>query len=90
MKKIMTAREFNQAASSALKVAETEPVYITKRGQITNVILSYEQYQSLTPQPKRKTAAEYFCGSFALADIPDEVFNQPREIEDWNEKELFD
>lgn len=89
MTKMMTAREFNQAASSALKVAETEPVYITKRGQITNVILSYEQYQDLNPQPKRKTFADLFSAPHPAADVSDEDFILPtREVEP--DKEIFD
>ena len=38
----VSAREFNQNASAALRLAAEEPVFITKRGTPTNVILSIE------------------------------------------------
>lgn len=83
---IITSREFNQGSSSALKVAETEPVYITKRGKITNVILSYTHYQQIVPQ-QRQTAAEFFNGSNELATISDDIFDIPRDIESWGFEE---
>lgn len=84
---IITSREFNQGSSKVLKVAETEPVYITKRGKITNVVLSYEQfqqYQAVEPQEKRMTAAEYFKGLHDAGDLPDELFEFKRDDKDWN------
>lgn len=64
---IITSREFNQGSSSALKVAETEPVYITKRGKITNVILSYAHYQQIIPS--EKTFADYFSAPHSAAEV---------------------
>lgn len=93
---IMTSREFNQGSSSALKVAETEPVYVTKRGKITNVILSYEQYQKLMPQEKELNAAEYFAAVTTpeIASLPDEIFdeicNPKRDVESWGVREVFE
>lgn len=91
---IMTSREFNQGSSSALKVAETEPVYVTKRGKITNVILSYEQYQQLIPQEKEPTFAELFSGYHPAADILDEaieeITNPKRDVESWGIREAFE
>ena len=44
-------------ASAALRLAAEEPVFITKRGTPTNVILSIEDYQRLAqPQPRRSLA----------------------------------
>ncbi|OOR99030.1 hypothetical protein B0187_07160 [Haemophilus paracuniculus] len=93
---IITSREFNQGSSKVLKVAETEPVYITKRGKITNVVLSYEQfqqYQAPEPQTKEMSFAEYFSGrNHPASDLPDEVFEIKRDDKDWNLRyeELFD
>lgn len=42
----MTAREFNQNASLALKLSEKEPVFITKWGKIVSVVSSYMDYSS--------------------------------------------
>ena len=50
MSKIMTSREFNQHASQAKKAAELGPVFITDRGKPCHVLLSIEEYRSLTRQ----------------------------------------
>ncbi len=42
----ITSREFNQNASKVLKMAEKEPVFITKWGKIVNVVSSYMDYQN--------------------------------------------
>lgn len=44
----LSSREFNQHASSAKKASNTSPVFITDRGQVTNVLLSIEEYKRLT------------------------------------------
>lgn len=78
---IITSREFNQGSSSALKVAETEPVYITKRGKITNVILSYEHYRQI--MPSEKTFAEHFSHYHSAADIDLDSAIPKRNLSDW-------
>lgn len=50
MSKIMTSREFNQHASQAKKAAELGPVFITDRGKPSYVLLTIEEYHSLTRQ----------------------------------------
>lgn len=50
MSKTMTSREFNQHASRAKKAAGQGPVFITDRGKPCHVLLSIEQYHSLTRQ----------------------------------------
>lgn len=42
------ARDFNQDISGAKKAARDGPVIITNRGRPTHVLLSIEQYLSLT------------------------------------------
>lgn len=90
MSVVMTSREFNQGSSHALKIAETQPVYVTKRGKITNVILSYAQFQEMVPV--KKTFAELFSGEHAAAeindDIMDEYLNYQRDVESWGIREL--
>ncbi len=44
----LSSREFNQDTSKAKKAAKTGPVFITDRGKPAHVLLSIEQYQSLT------------------------------------------
>ena len=48
MSKTMTSREFNQYAGQAKKAAEVGPVFITDRGKPCHVLLSIEEYHSLT------------------------------------------
>lgn len=48
MSKTMTSREFNQYAGQAKKAAELGPVIITDRGKPCHVLLSIEEYHSLT------------------------------------------
>ena len=43
----MTSRDFNQNSSAAKRAALDGPVFITDRGQISHVLLSYEDYSSL-------------------------------------------
>lgn len=49
----MTAREFNQSVARAQRVAEDQPVMITKRGEPAYVLLSIEQYTRLAPDRPR-------------------------------------
>lgn len=87
---IMTSRQFNQGSSNVLKVAEKEPVYVTKRGKISHVVMSYEQYQQVSPSTKQ-SAWDFFKTPHPVADIPDEVFEIQRDVESWGIKEdLFD
>ena len=44
----MSSREFNQDTSRAKKAACVGPVFITDRGQPAHVLLSIEQYRTLT------------------------------------------
>jgi prevent-host-death family protein len=44
----LTSREFNQDASRAKKAALQGPVFITDRGKPAHVLMSIEEYLSLT------------------------------------------
>ena len=44
----LSSREFNQDTSKAKKAARSGPVFITDRGRPAHVLLSIEQYQTLT------------------------------------------
>ena len=43
----MSSRDFNQNSSAAKRAALEGPVFITDRGQISHVLLSYEDYNAL-------------------------------------------
>lgn len=45
----MTAREFNQSVARAQRVADDQPVMITKRGEPAYVLLSIDEYERLAP-----------------------------------------
>ncbi len=44
----LTGREFNQGCSHAQKAALEGPVFITDRGQLSHVLLCFDEYQRLT------------------------------------------
>jgi prevent-host-death family protein len=44
----ISSREFNQDTSRAKKAARRGPVFITDRGRPAHVLMSIEQYESLT------------------------------------------
>jgi len=46
----LSSREFNQDTGRAKKEALDGPVYITDRGKPAFVLLSYDEYKSMTPQ----------------------------------------
>ncbi|GAA1132264.1 hypothetical protein GCM10009651_15050 [Microbacterium natoriense] len=45
----MSAREFNQSVARAQRVADGEPVLITRRGEPAYVLLSIEEYERIVP-----------------------------------------
>ncbi len=49
----MTAREFNQSVAQAQRVADSEPVLITKRGEPAYVLLNIVEYERLAPDRPR-------------------------------------
>jgi prevent-host-death family protein len=42
-----SSRDFNQNTSEAKHLAEQGPVYITRRGQPTHVLLSFKEWEKL-------------------------------------------
>lgn len=44
----LSSREFNQHASDAKKAANNGPVFITDRGRLAHVLLSFDDYQKIT------------------------------------------
>lgn len=43
----ISSREFNQDTSRAKKAAERGPVYITDRGRLAHVLLTFDAYERL-------------------------------------------
>lgn len=48
MRTTISSREFNQNVSAAKRAAESEPVFITDRGEPAFVLMSIEHYRHLT------------------------------------------
>ena len=44
---IIDAKEFSQNPEAAMRAIHNEPVFITEQGQISHVLLSCEDYQTL-------------------------------------------
>jgi hypothetical protein len=63
----MTSREFNQDTGSAKKAARTGPVYVTDRGQVSHVLLSFDDYQRLTQH--QPSIIELLAGPPGVEDI---------------------
>jgi PHD/YefM family antitoxin component YafN of YafNO toxin-antitoxin module len=49
---MLSSRQFNQHASEAKKKALEAPVFITDRGKPSHVLMSIDEYNRLTGQPK--------------------------------------
>jgi PHD/YefM family antitoxin component YafN of YafNO toxin-antitoxin module len=67
----MTSREFNQDASGAKRAAESGPVYITDRGQLSHVLLRAEAYEALVG------AQNNIADLLALPGVEDIVIETP-------------
>ncbi|WGE89478.1 type II toxin-antitoxin system Phd/YefM family antitoxin [Actinobacillus arthritidis] len=70
---VISSKEFNQRASAVLKIAETEPVYITKWGKVVSVLASYAHYQA---QTKSQSLAEAFSSTASTATLSEEAEQQ--------------
>ena len=62
----MNSREFNQHTTRAQKEADKAPVFITNRGRLVHVLLSYADYQKLAGKPQ--SALEALTAAPALAE----------------------
>jgi prevent-host-death family protein len=68
----LSSREFNQDAGRAKKAAERGPVFITDRGRPAHVLLTIEEYRSITA--KQETILDLL----ALPEADDVEFEPPR------------
>lgn len=75
---LISKQEFDQNHQHAL--SQNEPVFITDHGQITNVVLRYDDYRQLTDNTKAEnnhiSALEWFC-NFEHPDVADIEFDLP-------------
>ena len=68
----MTSRKFNQDTGSAKKAAEAGPVYITDRGRVSHVLLTFADYQRLSAN--QPSIVELLSGPDGVENIDFEVF----------------
>ena len=68
----LSNREFNRGTSEAMRSANNGPVFITNRGRLAHVLMSFEDYERLTKQ--RRNIAD----ALAMPDIADIEFEPPR------------
>lgn len=68
----LSSRQFNQDTSGAKKAAEHGPVFITDRGKPAHVLLTIDEYQTLTRT--RQTVSELL----AMPDADAIDFDPPR------------
>ncbi|MER2194065.1 type II toxin-antitoxin system Phd/YefM family antitoxin [Methylobacterium brachiatum] len=67
----LSSRAFQQNANQAQKAAEHGPVFITRRGEPVQVLLSIEEYRRLTGQRRSLVEALSKPGLSEIAlDIP--------------------
>lgn len=63
----LTSREFNQDTGGAKRAAQHGPVYITDRGRLSHVLLTFEDYQRL--YANRPGIAELLANPPGIEDI---------------------
>lgn len=74
----MTAREFNQSVARAQRIAEDQPVLITKRGEPAYVLLTIEEYDRLRPAETVEKPRSFWDIVQPLPEgaDPDDLFGQ--------------
>lgn len=63
----MTSREFNQDTGRAKRAAQRGPVYVTDRGQVSHVLLRFDEYERLTQGGRR--IVELLSGPAGVEDV---------------------
>jgi PHD/YefM family antitoxin component YafN of YafNO toxin-antitoxin module len=63
----MSSREFNQDTGSAKRAARTGPVYVTDRGHVSHVLLSFEDYERLAQN--QASIIDLLAGPAGVEDI---------------------
>jgi prevent-host-death family protein len=63
----MSSREFNQDTGSAKRAARQGPVYVTDRGRVSHVLLSFEEYERL--ERKGASNADLLAGPPGVEDV---------------------
>jgi prevent-host-death family protein len=67
----MTSREFNQDTGGAKRAAQAGPVYVTDRGRVSFVLLSFEAYERLSQD--RASIVDLLAGPPGVEDVEVDV-----------------
>lgn len=79
MQTVFTSAEFNRDAGKAKQAADYNPVFITKRGVKSHVILNINEYTKLSQCNKEKSLVELLAMPPGYADI-DVDFNRVKDM----------
>lgn len=71
----ITAREFNQNASAAARLARIEPVTITDRGKEAFVLLNIEDFRKLAGESVVSTHLANLIADIDNSDVDDALFD---------------
>jgi hypothetical protein len=71
----MSSREFNQDTGKAKRAARAGPVYVTDRGQVSHVLLSFEDYERLAQN--QASIIDLLAGPPGVEDIELDVPTSP-------------
>ena len=71
---VMTSQEFNRHVSKAQRDCENNPVFVTNRGNLSCVLLSYDDYKRLLG--KGESIADALAGPPEEVDIADVDFER--------------
>jgi antitoxin (DNA-binding transcriptional repressor) of toxin-antitoxin stability system len=74
----MTAREFNQSVARAQRVADDQPVLITRHGEPAYVLLSVGEYERLQPSTRAHDSRSLLDVIVPLPEgtDPDDLYGQ--------------
>lgn len=72
----MTAREFNQSIAKAQRIADGEPVLVTRHGEPAYVLLNIEEYERLAPRAPRKSLLDLLALSPADSEQDNGEFDR--------------
>jgi len=74
----MSAREFNQSVGKAQRIAQEEPVLVTRRGEPAYVLLSIAEYERLAQSEGGETSGSLLDAIEPLPEDadPEDLFGQ--------------
>jgi len=72
----MTAREFNQSIAKAQRIADGEPVLVTRHGEPAYVLLNIDEYERLAPRAPRKSLLDLLALSPADSEQDNGEFDR--------------